>query len=1121
MTGATAAGRASGAALLSGEWRLFRTALREPGSRTHEPLHVAEQIGTVTVPGNIQLQLGFTDPWLDVPELEAINNHEWLYVRDFVSPPLERGERLFIVFDGVDYFADVWVNGHHVGHHEGGFTTFEFDLSELTLPPGERNELVVAVSCPWRVDSREFYLQPSTVFSPNMRNSEYMKGNLLHYWDGLPFSGHAVFPFGLWRDVHLVSRRGCVLVRAAMGTVGLVDDHAQLELALEWWSGEASSQDVGVSIEISPANFAGEIQRCEAALTVEPGRSDHTVHLALERPALWWTWDTGPQHLYTVTVRSIDGRELGSSRFGVRTLERDERTLAYSLNGRRLFLRGVWYPFANIFAAAPTTREHQRDAEMLREANINHIVAFTVVEKEAFYRACDEQGILVFQELPFPQLGPMRVLDPAYPRFQDYWETALAAVENVVRQLRGHASVALWASFAETRKQGRWLYGDYTDFSEAVRAIVGRLDIDGLYHPSFCDFEEEHIWDGGFPDGEFWDHYARNYRFISEFGAIAPPVVETLREILGPDAIWGREERRSGRVGLPIDVEEYSYRWSFDYPGLCNSVARLLRWVDRSVPTLERFVDGIQYYQALGLRYAAEAYRRKRFSDIAGCRTWSYRENVPGIKFTVVDHRQRPKMGYFGLQQAYAPLLLSLDEQYPLAVRGAGSTYERELFVVNDTDTPETLEIETTLRAPDGSGAVHSRAAANVGADALVTVALELPLPARAGPYLLRSVARAPDGSERARSEWWIRTVAPVFAQPIRVLLLGQHRYNEPILESFRHVPGVGLEVVDETSRHPQDSSWSEDLDGRVDVVWFAGWDSAAHLFRPSEWANIAAAVGRGIGFIHTGGQGCFHGGDGRGAMLDATALGAVLPVSLRPHDGIWDYVPEIDPGDALTTLGISLGGYAPPLFHRTRARPGARVHATIDGRYPLIATGTHGAGPTAVFAAGLVRPLRKFGVEFRDPLEVEPPWSRSDIRAYSPFWSGTLQLGLGLLAHVSGRTLAAPPGELAEQLTAPIFEILAGLPQTRLEVRLLRSSVEGGELVGAVEVRNAGDVVARLVRGEFETTAGLDHRVRDGFVDLLPGERTVLRFEADGWLPGDRLAVSAQNAERAVTVVC
>ena len=653
-------------------------------------------------------------------------------------------------------------------------------------------------------------------------------------------------------------------------------------------------------------------------------------------------------------------------------------------------------------------------------------------------------------------------------------------------------------AFAETRKHGRWLYGDYGAFSDEIADIVRRLDPDALYHPSFCDFDEEHIWDGGFPDGEFWDHYDRNFRFISEYGAIAPPVVETLQEILPPGAAWGQEQRRAGRVGLPIDVEEYSFRWSFDYPGLCNSVARLFRWVDRDPPSLERFVDGVQWYQALGLRYCAEVYRRKRFRDIAGCRTWSYRENVPGIKFTVVDHHQRPKMGYFALRTAYAPLLLSLDEQYPLAARAAGSEYRRKLRVVNDGREVRRVRVETSLHAIDGEILATASGDVVVPGDADRDMDISLTFPQAAGSYLLRSVGYE-DGDEVARSEWWAKVVKPAFSPAVRVLLLGQARYNEPILEAFADVAGVEFDVVDERTRHPRDSAWSEGLVGRIDAIWFSGWDYAAHQFRLSEWENLAAAVAEGVGFVHTGSQGSFHGGDGRGAMLDITALGDVLPVTLRSHDGIWDYVPRVEDCGAERRLGITLDGLAPPLFHRTTARAGAEVLAKVDEIYPLLVTGRHGAGATVAFTGGLVQPLRKFGVEFRDPLEVEPPWSRTDIRAYSPFWPGTLQLGLGMLVAATGQALSALIPEIVEATSRPLFESLAELPATELAARVDSLVQIGRVSTGLVEVENVGQIVARLVRGRVWSEHTNDHRFLDGFVDLLPGETARLRFECAG----------------------
>lgn len=1095
---------------LDGEWQLERGPLRPAGDTELTAAAERTGFGTVALPGNLQLQLDVEDVWLDTPELTTLNHHEWFYSRRFEAPA-EAG-RAIMVFDGVDYFCDVWINGAHAGHHEGAFSTWELDVTDHLAPAGEDNEVVLGISCPWRVDERAFFLQPSTVFSVIVKNSEYMKGNLLHYWDGLPLSGNAVFPFGPWKSVHLERRSGPTLQRVAASTVSIDERSAAVALHCEWWSDAAEAAEVELEIEIAPDNFSGATVRTTATARVDPGHGESTAQVTIADPQLWWTWDTGPQNLYRVRVNGVEAV------FGLRTLERDPESLAYSINGRRLFLRGVWYPFANIFSSAPEPADHWRDVEMLREANCNHFVSFTFVEKEALYEAADRLGMLIFQELPYQQLGPMKVVEPEYPRFREFWDWSLGEVDNIVRQLRGHASLVLWGAFAETRKNEEWIWGDYTDYSAAIAAIVEKLDPDSIYHPSFCDFKEEHIWNGGFPFGEFWDHADRNHNFISEFGAIAPPVVETLREVLPPGVIWDNEKGLDGRVALPIDAEEYSYLWSFDYAGLCTSVARMFEHADRNPPSLERFIDAVQWYQAFGLRYCAEIYRRKRFADIAGCRTWSYRENIPGIKFTVVDHRQRPKMGYFGLKAGYEPLQLSVDERRPLAPLAAGSRWERDVWIVNDA--PEPRELALTVELLDTGGAERAREErdGSVGADDARTETVALRLPDDPGPYMLRLTATAPDGTVASRAESWLRVAPPAFDRPLRVLLLGQARYNAPVVEALEHVGGIAMSVVDETNRVPQDSEWCADLAARFDVVWFSGWDYAAHQFRALEWQRIAAAVEAGVGFVHTGGQASFHGGDGRGALLDCTALEPVLPVTMRPHDGVWDHEPVLDEGSAAEDLGIALDGMPFAGFSRTAARDGAVVHAALDG-YPLLVTGRHGAGATVAFTASLTKPLRMFrigeGLDWEDPLDVQPHWARRDIKAYSPYWRGNLQLFLGLLAAASDRRPTDRPTALAGLLRTPIFELLAEQPPTELEVEVsgFDYDEERRQTHGVAVVRNRGDRLARLVRGAVVTAATTDHRFRDGFVDLMPGESARLRFEA-GCEP-DALAgidVSAQN---------
>jgi hypothetical protein len=828
--------------------------------------------------------------------------------------------------------------------------------------------------------------------------------------------------------------------------------------------------------------------------------------------------------------------------FGVRVVERDDATLTYTLNGRRLFLRGAWYPFAGLFPADVADETYQRDVAMLRDANCNHVAVVGYIERPVFYDACDRTGILVFQQLPFTQFGPMGALDAAYPRRDEYSAWALGEVDNVVRQVRGHPSVAVWGAFAETRKDGHWVWGDYEPFARAIGDAVRAADPDALYHASFCDLGEGHIWSGGFPFGEFSDHHQADHRFISEFGAIAPPAVETLRDMIPSDAIWERPDGAAGRLGLPIVAEEYAYHWAFDYAGLANSVARMYRHADRSPASLERFVDALQWYQAFGLRYCAEAYRRRRFAPIAGCRMWSYREVGPGIKFTVVDHHQRPKMGYFGLQAGYQPLLISVDDRLPLATRAAGSRYRHDVWLINDLAEAQRLEVEAILHDPWGG--IHGRwqSEADLPADSGQLVGtLDLPLPEKPGPYLLRLSAHGRDGTHVTSSESWVSVVRNAFDRPLRLLLLGQRRYTAPILAGLEPVPGLQTETVDETTRQPRDSTWSERLAERFDVIWFAGWDNAVYQFRPEEWRNLSEGVAGGVGLIHTGGQGSFHGGDGRGAMLDSTALGDVLPVTLRPRDVLLDVKPLVRPSsDCDPEFDAPLEGLPFRGYHRVAARHSAKVHWTI-GDDPLLVTGRSGAGATVACTAWFTELLSLISMdEASDPFWMEAtvlreggerqlpaladaPWLRADIRAYGPHWDGMLALGLGMLAHAGRRRLQAHVRALVDEYRQPLFERLAQLPPTTLTVRLgpLEHDDALDEMRGAIEIRNEGPELARLVRGVARTEGRVVGRFRDGFVDLLPGEGRTLRFEAPQRLDQRlEVAASAQNAPAVEIVV-
>ena len=120
---------------------------------------------------------------------------------------------------------------------------------------------------------------------------------------------------------------------------------------------------------------------------------------------------------------------------------------------------------------------------MYKAANLNHLVAFTVVEKPDFYDLCDRLGILDIFEFPFEQFGPIEVLAYSNPRREIFVKESLSQLRQIIIELRNHPSIIVWAAFAEAHeKGGGWGGGDedwdkygYQEYSDQIRNLVEDL----------------------------------------------------------------------------------------------------------------------------------------------------------------------------------------------------------------------------------------------------------------------------------------------------------------------------------------------------------------------------------------------------------------------------------------------------------------------------------------------------------------------------------------------------------------------------------------------------------------------------------------------------------------------
>ena len=182
---------------------------------------------------------------------------------------------------------------------------------------------------------------------------------------------------------------------------------------------------------------------------IEPGRNLYSTTLRIDEPQLWSSWDHGAPNLYQyeLVATSEEGRiESAVEQFGIREIAMDEN-LRFSLNGRPIFLRGT-NVIPTQWLASYTQAMIERDIGLLRSAHINCVRVHGHVQREEFYRACDEAGIMVWCDFP---------LQWGYVDSPEFVQSAQRQVKDWVRLLRNRPGIIAWCCHNEPTHNRRTL----------------------------------------------------------------------------------------------------------------------------------------------------------------------------------------------------------------------------------------------------------------------------------------------------------------------------------------------------------------------------------------------------------------------------------------------------------------------------------------------------------------------------------------------------------------------------------------------------------------------------------------------------------------------------------------
>ncbi len=653
-----------------------------------------------------------SEEWYEMPVpsnwyLRGLENHAGVvwFKRNFILEGNQEENQIWLSFEGVDYYTEIWINGNFVGSHEGYFQPFRFNITNL-ITKGD-NILLVKVDSPFE--------EPIKAWPDKKR---LIKGVLNHH-DCRPGAWHPTFgqsgnTGGIWGNVELIIADHISLTQIKATTISVEKNTANVKLDLDIQNTTAEPVQANLTI-IALYDGEEQVKACDSVLLNEVNNY-FVFSLLIDNPHLWWTWDYGDPNLYQIKVIIEWGNKKIESEtiFGIRIIDVDENGQLL-LNGQPIFIRGTNIIPAQWFSIY-RKKEIEKDILLIRNANINAVRIHAHVTCPEFYSACDEAGFLIWQDFP---------LQWGYIQTGEFINSAKCQIQEMIDYLYNHPSIYCWCCHNEPPKGS-------DSFDELLAEIVREKDTSRITHKNSTFREHPYYgWYGGcleqfiaLPGGPI----------PSEFGAQALPVIESLKEMIPAKALW------------PPDWEIWAFH-NFQYDQTFNVVHL------NKGDNLESFMNHSQMYQSRYLKYAIETYRRAKNKSVFGMYQFMFVDCWPAITWSVVDYYRRLKPGYDALKTAYQPVLISFDIQRSEIVRGLNIF--AGVYIINDLNIGyNKARVEIYLVDSSGKEIIREEFMVNIQPNSLqclletdyLTTQWRVPLDTEQGEIQVRGEVYSSDG---------------------------------------------------------------------------------------------------------------------------------------------------------------------------------------------------------------------------------------------------------------------------------------------------------------------------------------------------------------------------------------
>ena len=638
----------------------------------------------------------------------------WWYRKEF-DLPAATGRTLRLHFDGINYRANIWMNGSRLATSAevaGAFRRYELDVTRVARP-GARNAVAVEIFAPEPGDLAFTWVD----------------------WNPMPPDKN----MGLWGDVYLIDsgriamRNSHVITKLDLPSL----DAAHLTVTTELWNAGDTPASAVVRGVIDDVRFSQPIDLAPRERKVVRFTPEQFPQLHVRNPRVWWPYRMGPQNLYALAIDvQVDGAtsDRQDVRFGIdevtSELTGDGHRL-FKINGKPILIRGGGWASDMLLRPKP---QAQLEAEFryVKEMGLNTIRLEGKLETDAFYDLADREGLLV--------MAGWCCCDQW--ELWDKWDAedytvGPASLRDQLLRLRNHPSIFVWLNgsdkppiaaverrYLDIEREVEWSRPVLSSAAEESSSVSGPS---GVKMRGPYEYVPPSYWLTDTKKGGA-------YGFATEIspGAAVPPL-DSLKQMLPPDHQW------------PIN-----HVWSFHAGGgSFKDVAKFTAALEGRYGKATGIADYARKAQAMtydGERAMFEGYARNKYKA-TGVVQWMLNNAWPSLIWHLYDYYLRPGGGYFGTRKACEPLHV----QY--------SYDDRSVVVVNDTLRDEkALRVTATVLDFNLAQKFTREAAIDVGPDGVQRV-FEIPaLPELTPTYFVRLHVTDSGGRVVSRNFYWLST---------------------------------------------------------------------------------------------------------------------------------------------------------------------------------------------------------------------------------------------------------------------------------------------------------------------------------------------------------------------------